>query len=271
MVVEINLERLVITHFCINLISLKMVEEDIGERIHTKNKLIASLLGTALYIVFLYLFTVCIKGLGIWAMGIQSLVSVYVMLAISFRQWWGIGMIRVMEKVFVFSVCLGAGMEIVWQFGRGIGISMNSIWLLLCGSAFCEMAHWRKEKLREEEKICEVSLYRNKECKIHCKAIVDSGNFLREPISKSPVCVVSSNVLKAFLEQEMEKGYRVIPYKTIEGKSKIMKGYYLEKMEVVYQGIKRNLQKLYIASLSDETQKEEYEMILPKCLLENSK
>ncbi len=268
MVVEISLDRLMITHFLINLISLKMVEEDIGGTFSRKNRILASILGTILYIAILYLFTVRIKGLGIWAMGIQGIVSVYVMMAVSFRQWWGTGMVRVMEKVFVFSVCLGAGLEALGRFGREMGLHLNSLWILVCVSVLYEAVHQKRLKVRADERYCEVSLYGNEGSKIHCRAIVDSGNFLKEPISKTPVCVVSGSVLAQILGQEKGKGYRMIPYKTIEGKTRIMKGYYLENMEVVYQGIKRELHRLYIASLSEEIKKEEYEMILPKCLLE---
>lgn len=55
-----------------------------------------------------------------------------------------------------------------------------------------------KGKLRKKDMFCNIKIIINSKS-VYVKAIIDTGNFLREPITQTPVVVVQKNVLKGVI------------------------------------------------------------------------
>ncbi|MBQ9120813.1 MAG: sigma-E processing peptidase SpoIIGA [Clostridia bacterium] len=68
-------------------------------------------------------------------------------------------------------------------------------------------------------------------------AVCDSGNFLKDPLTDTPVILVSESVPGAswLLSYENPKGYRAIPYESVGG-SGLLFGHKPESLSVEYRG-----------------------------------
>ena len=69
-----------------------------------------------------------------------------------------------------------------------------------------------KGKLSKKDMLCNIKININSNS-VYTKAILDTGNFLKEPITKIPVAVVEKDVLKG-----------VIPEKILNNLSNIIEG-----------------------------------------------
>lgn len=79
---------------------------------------------------------------------------------------------------------------------------------------------------------CKVTLGKNGFW-IPVTAILDTGNFLVEPISGKPVSVMEENYLAEYLpKSEWENGFRLIPYRSIGRRHGMMRGLTFDCMEI---------------------------------------
>ncbi|HAX50772.1 sigma-E processing peptidase SpoIIGA [Muricomes intestini] len=80
-----------------------------------------------------------------------------------------------------------------------------------------------------QKKICEITLYTSAgEQKV--KALIDTGNGLKDSVSKEPVSVVDKALAKSILtEEDIKNGFRYIPYRTV-GRESIMPVFRIRKM-----------------------------------------
>lgn len=84
-----------------------------------------------------------------------------------------------------------------------------------------------KGKLSKKDMFCNIKININSNT-IYTKAIIDTGNFLREPITKIPVVVVEKEVLKGVIPEEILNNLSNI----IEGKE-IELGKYASKIRLI--------------------------------------
>ena len=84
-----------------------------------------------------------------------------------------------------------------------------------------------KGKLTKKDMFCNIKININSNT-IYTKAIIDTGNFLKEPITKIPVAVVEKDVLKGVIPEEILNNLSNI----IEGKE-IALGEYLSKIRLI--------------------------------------
>ncbi len=120
-----------------------------------------------------------------------------------------------------------------------------------------------KGKISKKDIVCEIEILLDNE-KIKVKAIIDTGNFLTDPISKMPVIIVEkeklTNVLpKTIMENtlnfingenmEME-GYlsklRVIPFKSLGKENGLLVGIKAKGAIIFYQGIEKFIKNVII-------------------------
>ncbi|MCD8118068.1 MAG: sigma-E processing peptidase SpoIIGA [Lachnospiraceae bacterium] len=79
---------------------------------------------------------------------------------------------------------------------------------------------------------CKVTLEKHG-IQIPVTALLDTGNFLVEPISGKPVSVLEETYLAGYLpESEWEDGFRLIPYRSVGRRHGLMRGLIFDRMEV---------------------------------------
>lgn len=84
-----------------------------------------------------------------------------------------------------------------------------------------------KGKLTKKDMFCNIKININSNT-VYTKAIIDTGNFLKEPITKIPVAVVEKDILKGVIPEEILNNLSNI----IEGKE-IVLGEYLSKIRLI--------------------------------------
>ena len=113
-----------------------------------------------------------------------------------------------------------------------------------------------KGKITKKDIMCEITVLLNNK-KINVKAIIDTGNFLTDPITKMPVVVIEKekliNILpksiientinfmngdKTEIEEYLSK-LRVIPFKSLGKENGLLMGIKAEGVSVYYQGVEK--------------------------------
>lgn len=84
-----------------------------------------------------------------------------------------------------------------------------------------------KGKLTKKDMFCNIKININSNT-VYTKAIIDTGNFLKEPITKIPIAVVEKDILKGVIPEEILNNLSNI----IEGKE-IALGEYLSKIRLI--------------------------------------
>lgn len=84
-----------------------------------------------------------------------------------------------------------------------------------------------KGKLTKKDMFCNIKININSNT-VYTKAIIDTGNFLKEPITKIPVAVVEKDILKGVIPEEILNNLSNI----IEGKE-IALGEYLSRIRLI--------------------------------------
>ena len=108
-----------------------------------------------------------------------------------------------------------------------------------------------KEKLNKKDMICKINIKNGKK-EVIIKAIIDTGNFLKDPINKYPVIVVEKDVLKNIIPEkilsniqniitgnnidigEYTSKIRLIPYSSIGKQNGMLIGIKSTNMEIYY-------------------------------------
>ena len=106
----------------------------------------------------------------------------------------------------------------------------------------------------------------NEVCRVN--ALVDSGNGLIEPISKTPVSLVEEKVVEPYKEYFQKEKFRVIPYHSIGNSHGILEAYFIEKMEIKKDGESIIIENPLIAVTEENISvNKRYQMILHPTIL----
>lgn len=102
---------------------------------------------------------------------------------------------------------------------------------------------------------------------ITIQALLDTGNSLREPFSKKPVCIVEKSVLEQIADtayrQENPQKCSVIPYHSIGKRHGILEGFRISRMQIDIGKQNISLQDVIVAVSEEEiTGGGSYQMIL---------
>lgn len=204
---------------------------------------------------------------------------------------------------FVFGGCAFALLyfvkpqEIIMQNGMYVGTYPLKIALLggIVGFTIMTIAFKVvKAKLRKKDMYCEIQIYLN-EKNIKTKAMIDTGNMLKDPITRMPVIVVQKNVLydiipykildnleniiggdvpKELYENENIQyisKFRVIPFSSIGKQNGLLLGFKASKVETYFDETKREIQNVVIGIYNQSlSKKDEYCALIGLDLLEGS-
>lgn len=159
-----------------------------------KQKLLGSILGVIYSVAYLYpsleiLFTVPSK-----------FIFIIIITSISFKYKSKKEYIRILLMFYLVNIFISGSTYFIIYF---TGISHLKIsFLIACVYFSCKLLQYiyrdikTIKHIKSFTKTITISLL-NSNCK--CEALLDSGNFLKDPISKSDVVIVKSNILKELI------------------------------------------------------------------------
>lgn len=204
---------------------------------------------------------------------------------------------------FVFGGCAFALLyfikpqEIIMQNGMYVGTYPLKIALLggIVGFTITAIAFKVvKSKFRKKDMFCEIEIYLN-EKSIRTKAIIDTGNMLKDPITRMPVIVVQKNILYDMIPYKIldnlekiiggdvpkelyEDGnieyiskFRVIPFSSIGKQNGLLLGFKASKVEIYFDENKTEIKNVVVGIYNQNlSKKDEYCALLGLDLLEGS-
>lgn len=174
-----------------------------------------------------------------------------------------LGIVYYFTLVFTFSKLLNGG-EWVTQ-NKVSGIVMAAMVIAVMSSILFFMVYQNRKN--GQNTIYQVSILEQGR-RMDVKALFDTGNALREPISGKPVSIIESNVWHEHMEQPRPEHYKIIPFHSIGQEHGILKGMEIDEM-IIWTDDKKIVQKqaiiaFYEGSLSKD---ESFQMILHQGLL----
>ena len=144
-----------------------------------------------------------------------------------------------------------------------------------------------KKKLTPKDMICNIEIiYNKKSCNL--RAMIDTGNMLKDPITKTPVIVVEANSLAYIIPdnilnnlqkiilgeyEEIQTDYiskfRVIPFSSIGKQNGILLGFKIDKVIIKYDGKNIESREIIVGIYDKELSKnKEYSALVGLDLLE---
>ena len=263
MYLEIYADSMLLLHLFLNFYLLFLVNTMLY-RTATLKRVIKGALGGAV-VAMLPVFLI---GPSKYGLGIGFLLSIGLMCKYTFRisgisQW-----IRVLEKMSVATLIFGGILLVIRKIIPSIHHMTGVLGVLVPGTAGFLLISERMRRSSQKEKECHVIVGTDKE-KIRLKALIDTGNLLREPISQRPVAVVDEEAFKLLFFEKIPDGLRVIPYRSVGKKHGVLNGYYIECLTVEREGMSIDCHGIYVA-IGEEIYGREggYQVILSPNILE---
>ena len=235
----IYLDIIFLENFILNFIILCAVGVVIKEKIRYLKLMIASFVG-AIYVIIYYLINFQSKWNLIFKI-ILSVVMVYIsFMPKSFREF--IKQITFFYLVsFVFG---GASLGVIYMVNAGKisirnGIIVGNytlktifIGVILAFTIITVAFKFVKNRISKKDLFCNIKIIIN-QSKINVKAVIDTGNFLKEPITNIPVIVVEKEVLKNVVPDEILENIENILGGDLKNISESIQNEYMSKLKVI--------------------------------------
>ena len=191
----------------------------------------------------------------------HSLVNI-TMLKIGLRIKWGRDFLKAYFFLYIGGFLLGGIMGGLKQYLRA-----GSLFFVLCVLGyFIASGIWELifALMRQNSVQCTMVLWkRDKHCKV--RALVDTGNRLREPVSNRPVSIIdrkTAEMLGICNSDGMSEEPQYISYHSIGNRSGTLPVFVLDKMCHKNRGGETEIKTPLVAVCEDEIRKDGYEMIL---------
>ena len=235
----IYLDIIFLENFILNFIILCAVGVVIKEKIRYLKLMIASFVG-AIYVIIYYLINFQSKWNLIFKI-ILSVVMVYIsFMPKSFREF--IKQITFFYLVsFVFG---GASLGVIYMVNAGKisirnGIIVGNytlktifIGVILAFTIITVAFKFVKNRISKKDLFCNIKIIIN-QSKINVKAVIDTGNFLKEPITNIPVIVVEKDILKNFVPREILENIENILGGDLKNIPENIQNEYMSKLKVI--------------------------------------
>ncbi len=152
-------------------------------------------------------------------------------------------------KLYIYSFFMAGLIPIAGQY--------ISLWIGSVAVAYMALkaAIYLIEKKQETEMSIQIEMG---ETVWTLKALVDSGNLLREPVRGQPVIIVKASVFDSGLQASWP-----IPYQTVQGEG-IMFGFWPQKIRIAKRCYKENE---VMIGVSEKWDAQEYDALIPEILL----
>ena len=147
----------------------------------------------------------------------------------------------------------------------GMGYAVCILALFIMGTVTIYLC--MKKKREKQQTVYQVQIVRN-DSKVSIKALLDTGNALREPISGRPVSIIEKDVYDELHCEELQEKCRIIPYHSIGREHGLMKGIEVDEL-VIWEGKEPHIQKDAMVALYEGklTTNGSYQMILHASML----
>ncbi len=138
-----------------------------------------------------------------------------------------------------------------------------------------------KRQMKKKDMICDLEISINKK-KIKLKSYVDTGNMLKEPLTKEPVIIVEkeklNNIINVNIEEilggddkKIEKiKFRIIPFKTIGNENGILIGIKPDFVKIIFEDNEKYVENVIIG-MYDKKIGKEYQALIGLELLEGDR
>lgn len=138
-----------------------------------------------------------------------------------------------------------------------------------------------KRQMKKKDMICDLEISINKK-KIKLKSYVDTGNMLKEPLTKEPVIIVEkeklNNIINVNIEEilggddkKIEKiKFRIIPFKTIGKENGILIGIKPDFVKIIFEDNEKYVENVIIG-MYDKKIGKEYQALIGLELLEGDR
>ena len=124
--------------------------------------------------------------------------------------------------------------------------------------------------LRQGSRYCEVVvLFGERNCRL--RALIDTGNTLKDTVSKDPVSVMDQASVKRLTEGKQPERFRYIPYHSIGKKEGVMPAFRMDKIQIIRDGYRINVEYPLVAVCEEELGSENYQMIINPDILAGGK
>lgn len=235
----IYLDIIFLENFILNILLLYAVEIETRSKIKHYRIIIASLVGS-IYATIIY---VTKKGF-LYSIEMKLLLSI-VMAYISFETKNFKELFKIIIYFYLTSFVFGGGaLALIYMVNTGkISIQNGiiqgryTILTIMMGVVIAFIIimivfKFKKNKIYKNDLICNIKIkINNKEIKT--KAMIDTGNLLKEPITNVPVVIVEHNLLKSIIPNEILQNIDKILGGDLSEISENIKNQYLLKMKVI--------------------------------------
>lgn len=235
----VYLDIIFLENFILNFIILYAVSLVIKEKVSYIKLMIASLIGAS-YVIIYYLINFQSKWNLIFKI-ILSVVMVYIsFMPKSFKEF--IKQITFFYLVsFVFG---GASLGVIYMVNAGKisirnGIIVGNytlktifIGVILAFTIITVAFKFVKNRISKKDLFCNIKIIIN-QSKINVKAVIDTGNFLKEPITNIPVIVVEKDILKNFVPREILENIENILGGDLKNIPENIQNEYMSKLKVI--------------------------------------
>lgn len=137
-----------------------------------------------------------------------------------------------LSKIFpIYGACacfLAGGLGILFSRGLTSAKKLAFIGILLTISVLWMIHRWAEKK---KDFSASVSIA-GEHSQITLKALIDSGNSLRDPISGAPVCIVEKEALSGVVSLTKPENFRIIPYHSIGKSHGLLRAVFVEQIKV---------------------------------------
>lgn len=181
---------------------------------------------------------------------------------------WGRELFRGWVILYIESFLLGGVTQFLYQYLR-----RGSLFFVLGVISYYLVAGIWKIILFFTEKgncYCETEVFLGKR-RERFRALIDTGNTLKDPVSKDPVSVMDKAVVKRLTEGKLPEQLRYIPYHSIGKKEGIMPAFRLDRIQIIRDGNKINVEHPLVAISEEKLGSENYQMIINPDILAGGK
>lgn len=293
------IDLVMIENFIMNYIILYTTGKLLNKKIYKRRLIIASLAGS------LYVFSICFKLPDI-IINLSKIAFAMLMVAIGFKKQKNRNLVSTTIVYFfvsfIYAGCTLAFVHIakpkVIYIVNGVIIGGKYIFEIVAISAMASLILTKisiklvklKQRIFKKEIICDIEVILD-EKHVKMKALLDTGNLLKDPVSKSPVVIVYKEKVKQLFDENYfklldkliggdcityefinDKRVRMIPYVSVGKNSGIITAYMVDKLKVEYQDETNEIDNVLIGFYNEALSKDDkYSALIGLQILEGSK
>lgn len=219
-------DMLILENFIVNFFLLTITAQTLNVKLNIKRGILSALISA------LYTLTLFVKPLSFMLNAPLKIVIAFFIVLIAFGRKNILLFIKI-TLVFTMYTFVLAGIIVFLEYKnssspvRGLMINRFSsktliLVMMIIYLVVSRVVSYILDKLRLKTFTYTIEISTDK-CTMKLKALLDTGNELKEPVSNLPVIIVEKNCLKNFDYDNYDKLY--IPYKVVDGSANVLQAF----------------------------------------------